>query len=268
MGTMFRVVFYTEGAESARNAMAAAFARARELDDRLSDYKPGSELNRLCRAGRAAVGEDLFTVLWVAQRVSQESNGAFDVTVGPVVQLWREARKRGVLPSDGDRRNALAKVGWHHVRLKPVNREVVLGKRGMQLDLGGIAKGYAGDEMLRVLRDLGVQRALVAAGGDIVAGDPPPGAKGWRVGVRGGVLDLANGAVSTSGDSEQFVEIAGTSYSHIVDPRTGLALVGSIQVSVTAPTGIVADAWATALRVKGVGGTTEAPPGLNSRSKR
>jgi thiamine biosynthesis lipoprotein len=251
MGTLFRVVIYAGGTEAADRAMRASFAKARELDEALSDYKPDSELNRLCRAGRMVASPDLFAVLEAAQRVSRDSRGAFDVTVGPLVDLWRQARLRGVLPEAAARREAMGRVGWRMVQLNRSTREVALRRAGMRIDLGGIGKGYAADEMLRTLRALGIDRALVAAGGDVVAGDPPPGRTGWSVKAGDQVLELANRAVSTSGDAEQFVEIGGVRYSHIVDPRTGLGLVGARQVSVVERSGMLADAWATARAVMG-----------------
>ena len=129
----------------------------------------------------------------------------------------------------------------------------------MRLDLGGIGKGYAADEAMRVLRRHNISRALVAAGGDIVAGDSPPGAQGWDVRIAGlsmreahaGGLLLRNGATSTSGDAEQFVEIAGKRYSHVIDPRTGVGVTGRTSVTVVAPDGITSDAIDNAVGVLG-----------------
>ena len=261
MGTTFRVVLYAADRETAEKAKAAAFARVAELDGIMSDYKKDSELMRLCRAFAKEVGEpvpvgaDLFFVLSKAEELSKASDGAFDVTVGPVVQLWRLARRTQQLPDPKELAEALAKVGYRKVRLDPVKRTVRLLTPGMQLDLGGIAKGYAADEALKVLREkFGITRALVAAAGDITCGDPPPGKDGWAVdiapiatGQKPRALRLANAAVSTSGDLEQFVEIGGVRYSHIVDPRTGLGVTGRRSVSVIAKRGITADSMTKAV---------------------
>ncbi len=161
------------------------------------------------------------------------------------------------MPSDEELRQARQLVGWEKVTLDPVNRTVKLAIPGMRLDLGGIAKGYAADCALRVLRKFGISRALIELGGDIVLGDPPPNRKGWRIGIldESGkpekFLEIANCAVSTSGSTEQFVEIAGRRYAHIVDPRTGLGLTKLILVTVIAKDGITADGLATALCVLG-----------------
>lgn len=261
MGTTFRVVLYAADQAKAKRAADAAFARVAALDEAMSDYKKDSELMRLCRAFAKSVGEpvpvseDLFFVLAKAEELSKASDGAFDVTVGPVVQLWRHARRTQQLPDKDELAAALAKVGYRKVQLDPHKRTVKLLTAGMQLDLGGIAKGYAADEALKLLREkFGVTRALVAASGDIACGEPPPDKDAWTVDIapiaKGQAprrLLLKNAAVSTSGDLEQFVEINGVRYSHIVDPRTGLGLTGRRSVTVIAGKGITADSMTKAV---------------------
>ena len=168
MGTQFRITVYAADIAGAQKAIAAAFVRAEQLDQRLSDYKPDSELNQLCRVRRMRVSEDLFTVLSYAQRVARESDGAFDATLGPVIRLWREARRLRTLPSAAAIAEARARSGYLKLKFLPASREVVLTRAGMQLDLGGIAKGYAADEMLRVLREAGYPAAC--AGGCVEGG--------------------------------------------------------------------------------------------------
>ena len=261
MGTTFRIVLYTADKAAAKKAAESAFARVAELDAIMSDYKPDSELNRLCKAFAKEVGEpvkvseDLFVILERAAELSRKSDGAFDITVGPVVQLWRHARRTQRLPDKEELADALAKVGHRKVELDPKARTVKLTTPGMQLDLGGIAKGYAADEALELLRMRhGITRALVAAAGDITCGHPPPDKKAWEVdiapiakGQKPRRLHLANAAVSTSGDLEQFVVIEGVRYSHIVDPRTGLGLTGRRSVTVIARNGTTADSMTKAV---------------------
>jgi thiamine biosynthesis lipoprotein len=246
MGTLFRVIVYAESPPQARAGFDAAFARARELDGRLSDYRADSELNRLCRAGRAPVTEDLFAVLSRAIDIAKDSRGAFDPTLGPLSRLWRESRKSGRLPEKSALVEARKRTGWNKVRLDPKTRQVSLRMGDMQLDLGGIAKGYAADQMLLALRRLGLSHALVAASGDLALGDAPPGRSGWTLQAGGATHTLSNCGVSTSGPAEQFVEIAGTRYAHILDPRTGIGLVNAKTAAVTAPNATLADAIATA----------------------
>jgi thiamine biosynthesis lipoprotein len=261
MGVEARVALYAPDEEPAIDAARAAFARIDELDRELSDYKPDSELSRLgARSGGPAieVGDDLYRVLDASIAVSRASGGAFDVTVGPLVSLWREARKTRELPS-GERIDAArASVGWESIELDARHRTVRLAKPDMRLDVGGIGKGFACDEALKVLQAHAIDRAFVALSGDIRFGAPPPGRKGWKVTATSGdraasaeQLTLANCAVSTSGDTEQFVEIGGERYSHIIDPHTGEALTSRIRVTVMARDGTTADALATAASVLG-----------------
>jgi thiamine biosynthesis lipoprotein len=216
---------------------------------------------RLCaRAGGppVPVSPELYFLLERALDLSRRSGGAFDVTVGPYVALWRLARKSRELPSVAALKKAGRRVGWRKIRLSGKARTVQLRVPGMRLDLGGIAKGYAGDEAIAVLREHGVTSALVEAGGEIVVSGPPPGQVGWPVeipalgsGEQDRVVRLANEAISTSGDTEQYVEIGGRRYSHVVDPRTGLGLTNRISATVIARDGITADSLSTAVCVLG-----------------
>jgi thiamine biosynthesis lipoprotein len=262
MGTLFRIIVYARDAEVASKASKEAFARVSELNAIMSDYLSTSELMRLCaKAGGkpVKVSGELFVVLKRAQEVARDSDGAFDVTVGPVVRLWRKARRTGRMPDQKQLEAARALVGYKNVVLDEKAQTVKLLVPGMQLDLGGIAKGYAADEVLRVLAKHGLTRALVAAGGDIAVHDAPPDKPGWRIeiaaidaGMEGKrYLVLANAAVSTSGDAEQYVEIDGKRYSHIVDPRTGIGLVGRMSATVVAPDGITSDSLTKVVAVLG-----------------
>lgn len=279
MGVRVRLLLYAPDSSTARRSARAAFGRIAELNGVLSSYVVSSELSRLNRRAGGepmAVSPELFYVLQRSAEVSAQTDGAFDVTVGPLSALWARAREEGRLPETAARRRADSLVGWRRMELDPIAGTARLSEPGMRLDLGGIAKGYVLDEALRELRRFGVERALLEAGGDVVAGRAPPGRDGWRVEVRlqtapsdtlvvgssapvgappptdvGRVFRIAHAAVATSGDTQQFVEIDGRRYSHIVDPRTGLGLTHRIAVSVVAPSGLLADAYATAVSVLG-----------------
>ena len=264
MGTLFSITLYAPDEISARAASEAAFAKVRELNAIMSDYEPESELMRLCQkpvSEPVRVSDELFYVLEKSQRTAELSDGAFDATVGPVVRLWRRARRTGNMPSPELLTRAREAVGWKKLKLDAANKTVTLTVSGMQLDLGGIGKGYAADKALEVLKQRGMTRSLIAASGDIAAGEAPPGKEGWRVGI--GMLDsktnelarvllLKNTAVSTSGDAEQFVEIDGKRYSHIVDPRTGIGVTERLQVTVVTKRGVDSDSIDTAISVLGV----------------
>lgn len=256
MGVDTPIVVYAEHEEQAVRACRAAYMRISELEQMMSDYRVDSELNLLCQraVGRwVRVSPELFYVLWRAQKLAQQTKGAFDVTVGALVRLWREARRTGKLPDEATLREAKARSGYQLMELSQHRRAVRLKAEGMQLDLGGIAKGYACDGALRVLRKHGITRALIQMGGDIVAGDAPPGERGWQIALaEGGVMPLNNAALSTSGSTEQYVEIEGKRYAHIIDPRTGLGLTKLVLARVRAPNGITSDSLATAAAVLGL----------------
>ena len=252
MGTTLRIVIHAPTETIGRKALEKAFARAEELNGILSDYQDSSELMRLCaKAGGPSVGvsRELFTVLESAQELSRLTDGAFDVTIGPVTRLWRLARKSKRLPDPADLAAARALVGYRMMELNPVDKSVKLAKPGMRIDLGGIAKGFTADEILDQLRREDLPRSLVALGGDVTCGDAPPGAKGWQVAIiplpgskgQPPTLILRNQSISTSGDLEQFLEIDGRRYSHIVDARTGIGSTNQAMATVVAPRGIDAD---------------------------
>jgi FAD:protein FMN transferase len=261
MGVPTRLVVHAANETLAAIACQNAFARVAELEDVMSDYRPTSELMRLCdRAGRGPVriSDELFTVLSRAQELARQTDGAFDVTVGPYSQLWRRAREDGRLPSERELQEASRLVGWRKLRLDPQRKTATLETPGMRLDLGGIGKGYAGDQALQVLERHGITSALYEAGGDIVVSNSPPNTLGWMVDVidpreagKSQQVPLANAAVSTSGDTEQFIEIGGVRYSHIVDPRTGLGVTNRVMVTVIARDGITSDSLATAASILG-----------------
>ncbi len=263
MAVPITIVLYWSDSATATRAAEAAFAKIHRLTAILSDYDPQSELRRLentASGGKAVpVSPDLWHVLSHAQALAERSGGAFDVTVGPVVRLWRRARRRGRLPPPELLDSARSLVGYRLIRLNRKDRTVELLKTDMRLDLGGIAKGYVVDEAFKVLKEFGISRALIDAGGDIALGDPPPEMPGWRIGVArlkadgaaSRVISLSNRAVATSGDTWQYVEIDGRRYSHIVDPRTALGLVDRSSVTVVARDGITADGLASAVSVLG-----------------
>jgi thiamine biosynthesis lipoprotein len=264
MGTLFTITMYAADGKQAEAAADRAFRRVAELEDIMSDFRADSELMRLCDQpwGKPVpISPDLFAALEQSEKVSRLSDGAFDVTVGPYVRLWRFARKRKVLPTAEELAAARAAVGWQKLRLDRRARTATLLVPHMRLDLGSIGKGYAADQALRVLKSCGIDRAVVAASGDIAVGKAPPGQRGWRIGIAtlgtrtnevSCTLLLHDAGVSTSGDSEQFIEINGVRYSHIIDPTTGLGLQERIQATIVARDATTTDSLDTTLSVLGV----------------
>jgi len=258
MGTMFRIEMYSTSSAQASKAAEAAFAQAEELEQIMSDYRADSELMRLSREGATApfpVSSDLYDVLAKSQWTSELSRGVFDVSIGPLVDLWRGARRTGRLPDPGEIAKAQALVDYRNIELDSARHTVFLKRAGMKLDLGAIGKGYAADKMLAVLQLQGIDHAMVVAGGEVAVGEPPPGNSGWKVtidtaDVNAGsppcTLLLHTAAVSTSGDEHQFLQVNGHRYSHVINPTTGWALEGESSTTVIARDSTTADALATA----------------------
>jgi thiamine biosynthesis lipoprotein len=262
MGTRVTITCYVSDKSRADIAIRAAFDRFADIDSKMSDYRVDSELNRFCANagfGSQKISRDLASVLDASQRLAELTNGAFDVTCRPLIKLWRASRQSGKLPDPFELSSALKLSGWRGLSVDLDHQTAILDQPGMQIDLGGIAKGYACDEALRTLKSHGVPMAMVVAGGDIALGDAPPNKEGWV--IRSKALGktsfvLENCGVSTSGDSEQFIIIDNKRYSHIIDPRTGMGLTHRMEVTVIANNCITSDSLATAFCVMG-------PQGIN-----
>jgi thiamine biosynthesis lipoprotein len=264
MATTFRISLHADTKAEAEAAADAAFKRIAALNAVFSDYEPNSELMQLCNAGPNMpfkASDDLFTLISYSLEFARLTEGALDITCGNLTHLWRRTKRTHKLPPADRLQQALAATDWRAVQLDAKAHTITLLKPGMLLDLGGIAKGYAADAGLRVLREHGVTRALVMAGGDIAIGDPPPGEDAWEIKLRQfaspkpeedlATVRLHNCGVSTSGDLYQFTEIEGTRYSHIVSPQTGMGLTERIACSVIAPDCMTSDALDTAICVMG-----------------
>jgi len=257
MGTEARIVLHAADSIIAERAAAAAFQRIADLDAALSDYRLDSEVTRLAAqpAGPAVpVSRDFVRVLARALDIARRSDGAFDPTAGPLVMLWREARRTSRLPDPQDLERARMLTDWRAVTLDTVARTVRFARSGMRLDFGAIAKGDALDEAMTVLRAHHTPVALLSLGGEILAGDSPPGQSGWPITITtashaDSTVHLAHRAVSTSGATEQFVEIDGQRYSHVIDPRTGEPRTDRTTAIVIAPDAMTADALATTLTI-------------------
>jgi len=275
MGNDTRIVVYAPDQKTAEEACSDAFNRVADLDSMMSDYRTNSELTHLCEQSGGApmkISPEFFFVLQRAQEVSKLTDGLFDVTVSPVVRLWRKARKTGKLPDPVALDAARKLVGYRNLVLDEKAVTARLTKKGMQIDLGAIAKGYADDEAQKVLKRHGITSALIEMGGDIVVTDAPPGEKGWKIlvpnaeeGQGPAEMELSNCAISSSGDTEQFVLIGGEKYSHVINPKTGVALHQGVQATVIAKDGITSDSLSTAVTLvskKGRARISKAYPGV------
>ena len=262
MGSPFHLIFYTTDSIIAQQKATAAYALVDSLNKIFSDYDSTSELSRLS----ATAGSDsfvkassyLYDMVLQSKVAAKESKGSFDITIGPLSRLWRSARRQKRFPLKGEVAAARALTGMNKIILDEKTQRIKLTAAGMQLDLGGIGKGYIAQEVVNYLKREGITQVLADAGGDIVCGDAPPEKKGWTIAVnvpgeKNRLLQktmlLQNSAVATSGDVYQYLEHEGKRYAHIIDPRTGYGVTFQRNVTVVAPDGALADWLATAASI-------------------
>lgn len=257
MGTTYTIEMYGTDRISMNSAMNQAFEEVHRLDNLLSNYIPDSEVSRVnqdAANGPVKISRELFRLLERCTDDSRRSDGTFDITVGPLMQVWGFYRDSGHLASRAAVQKAMQSVGWQNIVLDPINLSIRFTKPGVNLDLGGVGKGYAVDRMVRVLRQRGVRSSLVSAGSSSIygIGVPPNRPQGWRIQIRDprnekgtvGQVYLKNTSISTSGGYEKFFWADGRMYSHIMDPRTGFPSRGVLSVSVVAPATIDSEIWA------------------------
>lgn len=265
MNTFVQIKIYDTNELQAKAAMEAAFSEVEKLDNLLSKFKPGSEVSKINKNAAnnpVKVSAATFEVIKKSIDFSKETQGAFDITVGPLMKLWGFVDKKPHLPSKEEITKALKYVGYQGVELSEKNNTVEFKVQGMEIDLGGIAKGYAVDRALEVLKVNKIKTALVDIGGNLgFVGTPTRGY--WAVGIRdpknpdkiSKALKVVKGGVATSGNYENYLEINGKKFSHIIDPRTGYPVdvnySGQISVTVGAPTATQADVFSTAAFVLG-----------------
>ncbi len=269
MGMPVRVVLYAENKELAERTAKVVWDKFAAINAIASDYQDDSEIMRLSRAApmkpndAIPVSADMAAMLGFGQQLAERSGGVFDLTIGPMTQLWRKTKRSRKLPDDKALQAAREAVDYRALVLakdqssgKPT---VALTKPKMRLDLGGLAAGYAIDQSLAELKRLGIDRAMIDSSGDIGCSGPPPGECGWRIGIAplnpngppSRYLRICNAALTTSGDAYQHITLNGQRYSHIVDPATGLGLTRPVAVTVIARDCMTADALATTVCIMG-----------------
>jgi thiamine biosynthesis lipoprotein len=264
MGSTFSVALYGDDRIRMEAAADAALDEVRRLDDLLSNYKPASEwsqVNQSAAAKPVRVSDELFRLLGACWQYSRESEGAFDITVGSLMKVWGFYKGSGHLPHKPEIQAALTKVGYRHMHLDAAAQTVWFDRPGVEMDPGGIGKGYAVDRMVEVLRKMGVRSAFVAGSGSSIygIGTPPEEPRGWAVKIKDpwdssktlADVWLKDMSMSTSGSYEKFFRAEGRIYAHIMDPRTGYPAQGTVSVSVVTPRTIDSEAWAKPYFVNG-----------------
>jgi thiamine biosynthesis lipoprotein len=264
MGTVFTVAVYGRDRTFLSEVVEEVFEEVDRLDEQMSNYKPESELsaiNRMAASRPVVVESGLFHLLEISVGRSEETGGAFDITVGPLMKSWGFFRGRGRLPTRAEISQVLKRVGYQHLKLDAERRTIRFDEGGVEIDLGGIAKGYAVDRAVEILRSNGITSALVSSGmSSIYALGSPPGEHGWKITVRapynaheaGDVLHLQNYSVSISGNYEKFLKIAGKNYCHIMNPHNGWPVEGMLSTAVLAPTGTDTDGRSAGFFVMGL----------------
>ena len=249
-----------------RAAITSAFEEIKKIEIIANNFNPGSEISRLNAAGKIQAGEDLFNMVRESLKYYRLSEGAFDITVGPLASIWKEKIReaennvRGLtLPAGSQIKKALSLVGSDKISLDDNSSFISLTQSGMSIDLGAIAKGYAVDKAVRRLKESGVRSALVNAGGNVYCLGKK-GSRKWRVGVRHPrkpaeivfYLNLENQGAATSGDYEQFFILDKKRYSHIINPKTGWPVDNNISsVTIIAPDAATSDGLSTTVFVLG-----------------
>lgn len=265
MGTWGRIVVIASDNRVANRCVEAGFEQLDVIENSMSAHAADSELSRVNRdafARPVEVSDSFLEVLRMSLEFSRKTGGAFDITVGPLIELYKTAEAKGVKPGTEEIELAKSRTGFEKLKLDEQNKTVRFEVEGMRLDLGGIAKGYAIEKAVEVMRSFGAAGGIVDVGGDIRCFGQT---KAWKIGLQapddadnnliGGnltlVLELSDSAVATSGDYRRFVLIEGKKYSHIIDRTTAEACEGLSSVTIIAPNAAAADALATAVSVMG-----------------
>lgn len=256
MGSTYSIVIYGEDRDRLQAIVAQGLEEARRLDHLLSNYIPGSEwsqVNRLAASQAVPVSPELFQLLSACVEYSRESEGTFDISVGPLMKVWGFYKGTGHLPHRAEVHGALGQVGYRNILLDTKTQTVRFAQPGVELDPGGVGKGYAVDKIVEILKAIGIRKALVsAAGSSIYALGAPPGENGWQLNIKDpkhpdktvANVVLKDESMSTSGNYEKFFFAEGKMYSHIMDPRTGYPSQGMLSVSVVAPRTLDSEVWA------------------------
>ena len=259
MGVEFRIIAFIDKVTDQKRLKQTVEKRVKYLESVLSDYQKNSEINRISAKAPHThpieVSPELTTICRRSQQLVELTDGAFDPSIGAVSKVWRFARKRNRMPDPSRIVAAMKSVGWHNVEIA-ANNHIAIKQSGLQLDFGGIAKGFAADEVLQLLKQHSVTAALIDAGGDIRTGGAPVGKRGWTIGTSRSIagvppLSLSNVGVATSGATQQRLLDRGKNYSHIIDPRNGQPVNHHWNVTVIAPDATTADALASAFSVLG-----------------
>jgi thiamine biosynthesis lipoprotein len=263
MGGVFTVTAYSSNRSQLEAAVTESLEEAKRVDSLLSNYKKDSEwskVNRLAGQAPVNVSKELFDLLEACLQFSRQSEGTFDITVGPLMRRWGFFRGSGRFPHRSEIRTAMSAVGYQNINLDQQEQTVRFRNPLTEMDPGGVGKGYAVDRMVAILRESGITSAFITAAGSSMYGlGTPPGESGWKVIIRhpadkdrsAAELVLKDQSMATSGSSEKYFTVGGRIYSHIMDPRTGFPAQGTLSVSLIGPKALDTEVWAKPIYILG-----------------
>ena len=266
MGTIFKVSVHSEKPRNkVEDIVQGSFKIADEMDDRFSDYSAESEVSKFNKQGSHIpfkISSELLEMLNIPQSLYHKTSASFEPAAGALTQLWRLSRKTKRLPDQKTLSLAIKASSFASLIIDRKNKTLTKKDHLTRLDFGGIAKGYTADKMLNYLQEHDLKSCSISAGGDVIVGDPPPGRLYWiiRINPFGDSnsetmrVKLSNAAVSTSGNVEQFIQIGGKKYSHIINPKNGLGLTTNHAAIVISNKGSMSDALATSISILGKSG--------------
>jgi len=264
MGNRFELTVVSDDVSFANKAIAAAVAEIKRIEQLLTTYSDDSQtalVNRNAGIAPVKVDREMFDLVTRSKRISELTQGAFDITYGSVdKKLWNFDQQMTALPDAETARNAVHLIDYRNVELDDANSTIFLRKKGMRIGFGGIGKGYAAGRAKQVLLEQGVESGIVNAAGDLTAWGLQPNGEPWTIGIADpnaartpfSYLNITDMAIATSGNYEKFVMIDGKRYSHTIDPKTGLPVTGIKSVTIICPNAEIADAMATPVMIMGI----------------
>lgn len=262
MGSRFDISIVATDSSTAENYIDKAIAEIDRIEQLISDWIPGSQvsaINRMAGIQPVKVDREVLQLTERALRISELTEGAFDISFAAMDRIWKFDGSMEQLPDSATIQRAIANIGYQFIQLDTLNSTIYLTRKGMKIGFGATGKGYAADKCREYMKALGVQAGIINASGDLTTWGSQPDGTAWRIGVTNpfrrsrpaAILEMYTGAVTTSGDYEKYVEINGKRYSHIINPKTGMPSYGLTSVTVIGPDAETCNGFSTAIMVIG-----------------
>ena len=262
MGSRFEITMVAADSSTAEKYIDTAITEIDRIEQLISDWIPGSQvsaINRMAGIQPVKVDQELLQLTQRALRISEVTEGAFDISFAAMDRIWKFDGNMEQVPDSATIKRAIANIGYRSIQLDTINSTIYLTRKGMKIGFGATGKGYAADRCREYMKALGVQAGIINASGDLTTWGSQPDGTPWRIGVTNpfrrsrpaAILEMYTGAVTTSGDYEKYVEINGKRYSHIINPKTGMPSFGLTSVTVIGPDAETCNGFSTAIMVLG-----------------